>query len=181
MTTYPKETIKLLIDGNLPWDQTKGIVSDHKDEDRFDKYVEVLQEQVSWKDKILLRLSDDLFIVEKGNDRLVKCRCGHEYGDYRENWKLNALIHVRETKKELDELYPYPSQPDPKMCEVREFCCPGCGTQLEVETVPFGYPLVFDFLPDLDTFYREWLGKPLKTSKEFKDLTYDVVKKWAEK
>jgi acetone carboxylase gamma subunit len=24
-----------------------------------------------------------------------------------------------------------------------------------------GYPIVFDFLPDLETFYREWLGKDL--------------------
>ncbi len=39
--------------------------------------------------------------------------------------------------------------------------CPGCRTQLEVEAVPPGYPVIFDFEPDLETFYREWLGREL--------------------
>jgi len=177
--TYNKEIIGDLMDGKLDWHRTKAIISGHKDEDRFEKYLEALSERTPWKEKILLPLTDELFIVAKGTERIIKCRCGYEYGDYRENWKLGALIHVRETEEEINELYPYPSKPDPQYCEIREFYCPGCGTQLEVETVPFGYPLVFDFLPDLDTFYREWLKKPLDNEKEFKDLTYDVIKCWA--
>ncbi len=177
---YTKEIIGNLIDGKLDWEMTKSIISGYKDEDRFERYLEVLSERVSWKNKILLPLTDDLFIVEKEGERIVKCRCGHEYGDYRENWKLSALIHVRETKEEIQELYPYPSKPDTQYCEIREFYCPGCAAQLEVETVPFGYPLVFDFLPDLDVFYREWLNRPLAHEKEFKDLTYETVKKWAD-
>ena len=31
----------------------------------------------------------------------------------------------------------------------------------EVEAVTPGYPVVFDFLPDLEGFYRDWLKKPL--------------------
>jgi acetone carboxylase gamma subunit len=27
--------------------------------------------------------------------------------------------------------------------------------------VPPGYPVVFDFLPDLETFYRDWLDREL--------------------
>ena len=129
MRTYSKETIKALKDGLLPWDETKAMISGHKDEDRFDKYIEVLQEKVPWEEKILLPLTDELYIVEKGEDRIVKCRCGHEYGDYRANWKLHALIHVRETSEEIDELYPYPSKPDPQWCEIREFYCPGCSAR----------------------------------------------------
>ncbi len=45
--------------------------------------------------------------------------------------------------------------------EIREFICPGCATLLEVEAVPPGCPIVFDFLPDLETFYRDWLKRPL--------------------
>ena len=180
--TYPKEIIKDLIGGKLPWDRTKQIISDHKDEDRFDKYIEILQEKVAWKEKILLPLTDELFIVQKGSDRVVKCTCGYEYGDYRVNWKLNALIHVRESPQEIKELYPYPGSPDPEYCEIREYYCPGCGTQLQVETVPFGYPVVFDFLPDLDSFYKDWLKRPLPWEKEFKDLSYDYIKNnWVEK
>jgi acetone carboxylase gamma subunit len=49
---------------------------------------------------------------------------------------------------------------------------------LMVEAVPAGYPLVFDALPDIDSFYREWLGRPLPDEKEFRDMTYDVTGEW---
>jgi acetone carboxylase gamma subunit len=178
--SYPKDVIRDLIDAKLPWEQVKQIISGYKDEDRFDKYREVLQEKMSWKEKILLPLTDELFIVEKGDERIVKCSCGFEFGDYRENWKLKALIHVRESQEEIEELYPATSssKPDLELCEIREYYCPGCGSQLEVEAVPFGYPVMFDFLPDLDTFYSDWLGKPLKTTKEFTDLSHNVIQKW---
>jgi len=176
--SYSKEVIRDLIEGKLPWPQVKSIISGYKDDDRFDKYIEVLQEKVPWKEKILLPLSDELYIVQKGTERSVKCGCGYEFGDYRENWKLKALIHVLETEEELRELYPYPNELDPKYCEIREHYCPGCGAQLEVDVVPFGYPAVFDFLPDLDAFYRQWLGRPLPQHKEFKDMTYELTRKW---
>jgi len=178
--SYPKEVIKDLIEAKLPWERIKWIISGYKDEDRFDKYVEILQEKVPWQEKILLPLTDELYIVERDEERLVKCSCGYEFGDYRENWKLKALIHVRDSEEEIEELYPstYPSRPYLELCEIREYYCPGCGNQLEVEAVPFGYPIILDFLPDLDTFYREWLGRPLKTEKKFEDLSYEVIKKW---
>jgi acetone carboxylase gamma subunit len=178
--SYSKDIIKDLVEGRLPWDRTKQIISGYKDEDRFDKYLAVLQEKMPWQERILLPLTDELFIVEKGGERLVKCSCGYEFGDYRQNWKLKALIHVRESPEEIGELYPpaYPSKPAPELCEIREYYCPGCGSQLEVEVVPFGYPVIFDFLPDIDTFYREWLGKPLETEKKFADLSYEFMKQW---
>jgi acetone carboxylase gamma subunit len=177
--SYPKEVIKDLVEGRLPWDRVKSIISGYKDADRFGKYVEILQDKMPWEEKILLPLTDELYIVEKGDDRIVKCSCGHEFGDYRENWKMKALVHVRESEEEIEELYPYHgAAPDPRYCEVREYYCPGCGTQLEVESVPFGYPAVFEFLPDLDTFYSEWLGRPLNTRKEFRDLTEELTKRW---
>jgi len=45
--------------------------------------------------------------------------------------------------------------------ELREYFCPGCKSQLDVEAVPPGYPIVFNFLPDLEAFYADWLGEPL--------------------
>src|SRR5450759_2595615 len=44
--------------------------------------------------------------------------------------------------------------------ELHEFYCPGCWSLLEVEAVPPGYPAVFDFEPDIDTFYADFLGRP---------------------
>ncbi len=177
--SYDKQTISDLMDGRLPWDRAKLIISGYKDEDRFEKVLEILKERVSWKENILLPLTDDLFIVEKEDERIVKCSCGQEFGDYRENWKLKALIHVL-NEEELKALYPYYGSPDPSYNEIREYYCPGCGVQLEVESVPFGYPAIFDFLPDIDTFYSEWLNRPLNRRKTFKDLTFDLTRKWGE-
>jgi acetone carboxylase gamma subunit len=89
--SYPNNVIADLITGRLPWEQTKRIMSDYKDADRFDKYIAVLQTSVPW----------------------------------------------------------------------REYICPGCATLLEVDAVPPGWPVIFDFLPDLEGFYEEWLGRPL--------------------
>jgi len=179
MTSYPKETLKELIEGKLDWPQTFNIITQDKDEDRFEKYIEILQEKLGWSEKILLKLTEHLYVVEKDGQRIVKCDCGQEFGDYRVNWKLNSLIHVRETKEELEELWPGDGKPDPKHASIREYFCPGCAALLQVECVPVGYPIIFDFLPDLDTFYGDWLGKPLAKQEETKDLTYDVIKTWA--
>jgi acetone carboxylase gamma subunit len=165
MTAYSKEVIADLVSGRLPWHQTRRIMSAYKDEDRFYKVIEVLQARVSWKDRILLPVGEHLFIVEKpGGARVTRCECGHEFGDYRENWKLAASIYVRNTEESLRELYPNSDLCDPEWMEIREFICPGCLTLLEVEACPPGYPVLHDFEPDLEGFYRDWLGKPLETS-----------------
>jgi acetone carboxylase gamma subunit len=31
--------------------------------------------------------------------------------------------------------------------------------ELEVEAVPPGYPVLHEFLPDIEGFYRGWLGR----------------------
>lgn len=161
MPSYDKTTIRDLIDGELPWPSTKTIMSSYKDDDRFETYRAILQERVGWPEEILLPLGEHLYIVQAENGRVVKCDCGHEFGDYRENWKFNALIRVRGDRESVEEIYPGRYACDPEWMEIREFVCPGCSTLLEVEAAPPGFPMVFDFLPDLETFYRDWLKRPL--------------------
>ena len=157
-----KDTLRDLIDEKLPRGQVRAIQSGFKDADRFDKYLEILQERVRWPDPIVLPFGEHLYIVGKGEGRYaVKCDCGHEFGDYRENWKLEALINVRDTPEELREIYPEKMHGDPDWNVLREFFCPGCKTLLEVEAVPPGYPVIHDFVPDLEGFYEDWLGRPL--------------------
>jgi hypothetical protein len=36
-----------------------------------------------------------------------------------------------------------------------------------------------EFLPDLDTFYRDWLGRPLPDELEYVDKTLDAVRAWS--
>ncbi|MEW6440581.1 MAG: acetone carboxylase subunit gamma [bacterium] len=148
---YPKDMIRDLIAGKLPWETVKQIMSSQKDDGRLEIVLEVEQERVPWKDKILLPLAEHLYIVQKDNGaRIVKTFCGHELGDYRENWKEQALVLVRDTEESMHEVFPGPRSCEVRKMHLREFICPGCGELLEVEAVPPGYPILFDFLPDLE-------------------------------
>ena len=159
---YSKKEIEDLIDGKLPFSMIHRMLSSFKDPHRFDTYIEILQNRVSWEDTILLPYGLHLYIVKKEDGRrIVKCDCGHEFGTYQENWKLKASIRVRNTEEKLQEIYPEMMHCDPAWMELREYFCPGCWALLEVEAVPPGYPVVFDFLPDLESFYREWLDREI--------------------
>jgi acetone carboxylase gamma subunit len=177
---YDIAELEKLVDGKLPWTRVQEIMKDAKDADRFEKWVQILQKRVPWSEQILLPLTQNLFIVQKQAERIVKCRCGHEYGDYRVNWKLGALISIRDTEEKLREIYRGSEQPDLDWVQIREYTCPGCGAQLEVEAMPRGCPPDFEFLPDLDTYYREWLGRPLPDEVEFVDKTPERIREWSE-
>ncbi|HET9477156.1 MAG TPA: acetone carboxylase subunit gamma [Dehalococcoidia bacterium] len=170
--------IEALVDGRLPWTRVQEIMKAPKDVARFDQWIEILQKRVSWPERILLPLTPRLSIVQKGSERIVKCACGQEFGDYRVNWKLSALIYVRDTEEALGEVYRGWELPDADWMQLREYYCHGCGAQLEVEAVPRGCPPDFEFLPDLDAFYRDWLGRPLPDEKEFVDKTLETVQGW---
>src|SRR2546421_12087207 len=95
--SYPSSLIAVLITARLPWEQTKRIMSDYKNADRFDKYIEALQASVPWQEQILLPTGEYLYIVQKGTDRVIKCNCGQEFGEYHQNLRLSAIIRVRDT------------------------------------------------------------------------------------
>ncbi len=168
-----------LIGGTLPWPQVKQIVSSPKDDDRFQRLLEVLQARVRWTEKILLALTEHLYVVEKDGQRIVKCDCGHEFGDWRCNWKLSALILARNDEDSLQEIFPGLRRPDPALCEVREYICPTCAALLKVEAVPVGYPVIFDALPDIDGLYRDWLQNPLPQQLECADKSLELIREWA--
>ena len=71
------------------------------------------------------------------------------------------MVHVRDDAESLREIYPTLAHPDPDWMELREYYCPLCARQLEVEALPPGYPVVHEFLPDLEGFYRGWLGREM--------------------
>jgi len=149
MRTYKKEVIQDLMDAKLPWEEVKKIMSSPKDENRLDQFIAIQQERMPWKDEIVLPIGIHLFIVKNKKGKVVKCSCGHEFGDYRKNWKEEAIIYVRDTEEKLDEIFPGPTKCDSDWMVLREFYCPGCGKMLDVEAVPPGYPLIFNFEPEL--------------------------------
>ena len=182
-TGFTKENFELLIDGKLPWEEVKKAIRlSPKDADRFQKYIEILQAKVPWEDRILLRISDHLYIVAKpGGDRGVKCDCGQEFGDYRINWKLSCRVYVRATDEAIAEVITIPeARHNTDLVEMREFYCPGCYALLGVEVVPPGYPPIFEMFPDLDSFYREWLGSPLQDEDPdwFQEKTSEKPRAW---
>ncbi len=165
MSKQDKATIAELVDGKLPWSDLKGLMSGFKDPDRFDKYVEVLQERVPWTDRILLPVGPHLYIVRKADGSIVtKSTSGFEFGDYRENWKLAAVVFVRDSDEKYREVYASLTHADPEWMELREYYDPIDGTLLDAEAVPPGYPIVHNFQPDLEAFYEGWLKRPIPTA-----------------
>ncbi len=160
MSEIDTKTLADLIDGRLPWRQMKEILSGTKTADRFDLYLQVMQSRAKFDEKILLPLAEHLYVVAGTEGRVVKCDCGHQFGPVTENWKHGARILVRDTEELLEEIYDPYHRCDPRWMELREYYCPGCWSLLEVEAVPPGYPVVFDFEPDIDTFYADFLGRP---------------------
>jgi acetone carboxylase gamma subunit len=123
-----------------------------KEDDRFEAILAVEQEKVGWPEEILVPIGEHLYVVQRGADRVVKCSCGYEFGDYRQNWKLNAVVSVRDPEESLDEIYP-----GPRKCDVTGWASGStsvrAGTLLEIEAVPPGYPLV-------STLYQSLTERP---------------------
>jgi len=176
--------LERLVAGTITWEEAKELLHEWpKAPDRFQKVLAILQEKVPWNDKILMRISDHVFIVRTADGRRVsKCECGHEFGDYRINWKFGCNVYVRKSDSDFAKVYKgWQGQPDPEVIEIREYYCPDCATQLATENLPPGYPVLFEMMPDLDMFYREWLGTPLSDENQnwYQDKTWELTAEWA--
>lgn len=177
-----KRVVEDMIDGKLDKKELFKIITGKKDPEMFKTVIEIFQSKVGWKEKIILPLSEHLFIISKDGKPIVKCKCGYEFGDYRVNWKFKARVFVRDERETIEEIYKKYMGCTPGWMELREYYCPGCYTLLEVEAVPPGYPAVFDFLPDLKTLYEDWLGEKLPCEDvRFEDMSMDYLKRMEKK
>jgi len=157
-----QELTTALVRRNLSWEELLGLMRAPKSPARFDETLAAFQSDVPWDEAILLPLGENLFIVAKDGKAIVKTRAGAELGPWNGNWKMNCRVIVRRTRAELLEIYPDDDLTiDPDLVEIREFLCPVSGTLLDVDCVPPTFPVEVDFLPDLETFYRDWLGREL--------------------
>lgn len=156
-----RQQVEKLIDGELPWEELRNdVLPDPKDGQRFETTREILQERVDWDNPILVPINDHLYAVGSDEGRIIKCDCGHEFCSLDENWKEHARVRVREDEDEHREIYPQYQTPHPDWdFQLREWFCPGCVAQLDVDAVPAGYPVRRAFEPDIDAFYEEWLGE----------------------
>jgi acetone carboxylase gamma subunit len=149
-TAWPKDVLRDLVEGNLDPDTLLQMQRAPKEPERFWAILEIEQERVPWTDRILVPIGEGLYIVENTRGRVVKHICGQEFGDYKQNWKLSALVYERDNLEKLQEIYRGPRACNPDWMLLREYICPKCGTMLETEAVPPGYPILFNFLPDED-------------------------------
>jgi len=81
--------------------------------------------------------------------------CGFIYGDSDHNFKYYCLVYEQNPL----EILPGPESkdrmaPDPDWCIFREFYCPGCGRQIEVESTPPGTPIVHNYRISKERFKK---------------------------
>ena len=67
--------------------------------------------------------------------------CGQVLCDVDENFKLHCLIYDRDPAG----IYPKNNAPDKDWMVFREFYCPECGVQMEVEGTPVATPIVHSY------------------------------------
>ena len=92
---------------------------------------------------LLFSLTPYTDIVEESKGKVVAIcqRCGFAYCEARENFKLYCLVYDRDPQEVLPGRWGY----DRQWCGFREFYCPGCGTQVEVEATPPGTPILQNY------------------------------------
>lgn len=148
MPEYPRRMLADLLVGRLTPDELQVLQRQEKDAGRFEAVNRIEQERLGWADQILACLQEHLYVVQRADGaRAVRCGCGHEFADHRRDWKESALVYERDP---LDgQIFRGPRAADPEWHLLREFYCPGCATQLDVEVVPIGYPFVVNAAPDL--------------------------------
>ena len=152
-----KLNVRRMVEGKLSRPELQEVISAPKDPGRYHMTNAVWQELLDWDDKIVMRLGEHLFIVRRDSQHFVRCDCGEEFGDYRSNWKRHSRVYLRDSDEAMEEIYPRLMHADPSWMVLREFYCPNCLSLLEVEAVPPGYPVLHDFVPDLEGL-AEWVG-----------------------
>jgi N-methylhydantoinase B/acetone carboxylase alpha subunit len=162
-TQVTRETLADLLDEKLSRRAVKDIQSSIKDPDRFEKWLEVLQERVDYDDRIVLPYGEGMNVVRRASDAelVIRTDAGADLCRWDENWKMHAPMFVRDSDELYREIYPELGHPEGEWQELREFYCPVSGRLLETEAVPPGYPVMHEYLPDIEGFYKGWLGRDI--------------------
>jgi len=133
-------TVLQLFDDLIPY--SKGFIAELEFEKKFVLSPPSDGKKPTGKTEEFLSLTPYIKIVkdERGEKFSVCSSCGHSYGDAKENYKLYCLVYERDPK----EIQPGRLGPDKDWMIYREFYCPGCGTQVDVEATAPGTPILHD-------------------------------------
>lgn len=83
----------------------------------------------------------DIVLDKKGRKLAVCSKCGFVYCEANENFKLHCLIYERDPSNFHSGRLAY----DREWCIFREFYCPSCASQIEVEAIVPGTPILNDY------------------------------------
>jgi hypothetical protein len=114
----------------------------------FDREKEITEKGLKYigKANILEKLLSltpyvDIVIDEEGRRLAVCSKCGFVYCEANNNFKLYCLVYEREPS----DFWPGRLAYDKEWCIFREFYCPSCASQVEVEAVPPGSPILHNY------------------------------------
>lgn len=83
----------------------------------------------------------DIMLDETDRKLAVCSHCGYIYCEDNDNYKLYCLIYDRNPS----HFHPGNLAYDDEWCVFREFYCPSCAAQIEVEAVPHGAPILWAY------------------------------------
>ena len=158
--TLDRETLAAMLDEKLSRREVKDIQSGYKDPDRFEKWVAVLQERVPYDEPIVLPMGEGLNVRQRGRrarrplrlrPRLLPADAQLEDG--------GGDVRSRRPRRSCSRSTPRWPTATPSGWSCASSTAPPARRQLETEAVPPGYPVVHEFLPDIEGFYRGWLGR----------------------
>ena len=80
-------------------------------------------------------------VLDDNGEKLSICtQCGYVFGKAEDNFKLGCLLFERDPI----DIQPEEIAPKKDWMMYREFYCPGCGAQIEVEAAPPGVPILYN-------------------------------------
>jgi len=134
------EPVLQLFDDLIPYSQ--GFMAELDFEKKFSSKPSANGKQPVGQTKVFLNVTPYINIIEdEYGEKFSACRvCGHIYAKANENFKLYSLIYERDPK----EIQPGRLGPDKDWMIYREFYCPGCGIQFDVEATAPGTPILHD-------------------------------------
>lgn len=85
-------------------------------------------------------------------------RCKRELIGVKENWKKGCRVYERDPRTIYDPVTEDGMfAPDPSLCAIIEFYCPGCGSMLDNEVLPLGHPVTHDIELDVHKLKKRYL------------------------
>ena len=103
-------------------------------------------------------------------ERWICHRCERDLGSADRGFKYGLLVSERDPsvihRPLIDaDKYRYTYAPDPALCRMLEYYCPGCAVMVEVQYLPPGFPIHHD------SFDLQWFRERARRNAEKEALT----------